>query len=108
MLDVRRQALRKARNDRPHWVPQTRPNNKHIVTIAERSLRNHEVLEFVGHEGYYVIFRGTHLRRAIVRNGWSVIIKPFELARVISPMTSARNFANYFMIFIILRSTALR
>ena len=68
MLDVRRQALRKARNDRPHWVPQTRPNNKHIVTIAERSLRNHEVLEFVGHEGYYVIFRGTHLRRAIVRN----------------------------------------
>ena len=32
--------------------PGTRLNNKHIVTIAERSLRNHEVLEFVGHEGY--------------------------------------------------------
>jgi hypothetical protein len=28
-------------------------NDKHIVTIAERALRNHEVLEFVGHEGYF-------------------------------------------------------
>ena len=33
--------------------PGTRLNDKHIVTIAERSLRNHEVLEFVGHEGYF-------------------------------------------------------
>ena len=33
--------------------PGTRLNNKHIVTIAERALRNHEVLEFVGHEGYF-------------------------------------------------------
>ena len=33
--------------------PGTRLNNKHIVTIAERPLRNHEVLEFVGHEGYF-------------------------------------------------------
>ena len=33
--------------------PGTRLNNKHIVTIAERSLRNHEVLEFVGREGYF-------------------------------------------------------
>ena len=33
--------------------PGTRLNDKHIVTIAERPLRNHEVLEFVGHEGYF-------------------------------------------------------
>jgi hypothetical protein len=33
--------------------PNTRLNYKHIVTIAERALRNHEVLEFVGHEGYF-------------------------------------------------------
>jgi predicted phage terminase large subunit-like protein len=33
--------------------PSTRLNDKHIVTIAERHLRNHEVLEFVGHEGYF-------------------------------------------------------
>lgn len=33
--------------------PQTRLNNKHVVTLAERALRNHEVLEFVGHEGYF-------------------------------------------------------
>jgi predicted phage terminase large subunit-like protein len=33
--------------------PETRLNDKHIVTIAERSLRNHDVLEFVGHEGYF-------------------------------------------------------
>jgi predicted phage terminase large subunit-like protein len=33
--------------------PQTRLNDKHIVTIAERALRNHDVLEFVGHEGYF-------------------------------------------------------
>ena len=33
--------------------PGTRLNDKHIVTIAERHLRNHEVLEFVGHEGYF-------------------------------------------------------
>jgi predicted phage terminase large subunit-like protein len=33
--------------------PLTRLNDKHIVTIAERHLRNHEVLEFVGHEGYF-------------------------------------------------------
>ena len=33
--------------------PQTRLNDKHIVTIAERHLRNHDVLEFVGHEGYF-------------------------------------------------------
>ena len=33
--------------------PETRLNTKHIVTIAERALRNHEVLEFVGHEGYF-------------------------------------------------------
>jgi hypothetical protein len=33
--------------------PNTRLNDKHIVTIAERHLRNHEVLEFVGHEGYF-------------------------------------------------------
>ena len=31
----------------------TRLNDKHIGTIAERHLRNHEVLEFVGHEGYF-------------------------------------------------------
>jgi predicted phage terminase large subunit-like protein len=33
--------------------PNTRLNDKHIVTIAERHLRNHEVLEFVGNEGYF-------------------------------------------------------
>ena len=33
--------------------PLTRLNDKHIVTIAERHLRNHEVLEFGGHEGYF-------------------------------------------------------
>ncbi len=33
--------------------PRTRLNNKHVVTLAERALRNHEVLEFVGHDGYF-------------------------------------------------------
>ena len=33
--------------------PMTRLNNKHVVTLAERALRNHEMLEFVGHEGYF-------------------------------------------------------
>jgi predicted phage terminase large subunit-like protein len=33
--------------------PYTRLNDKHVVTLAERALRNHEVLEFVGHEGYF-------------------------------------------------------
>ena len=33
--------------------PGTRLSSKHIVTIAERYLRNHEVLEFVGREGYF-------------------------------------------------------
>ena len=33
--------------------PETRLNDKHVVTLAERALRNHEVLEFVGHEGYF-------------------------------------------------------
>jgi hypothetical protein len=33
--------------------PETRLNDSHVATIAERYLRNHEVLEFVGHEGYF-------------------------------------------------------
>jgi len=33
--------------------PDTRLSSKHIVTIAERYLRNHEALEFVGHDGYF-------------------------------------------------------
>jgi hypothetical protein len=33
--------------------PETRLTSKHIVTIAERYLRNFEVLEFVNHEGYF-------------------------------------------------------
>jgi predicted phage terminase large subunit-like protein len=33
--------------------PNTRLNDKHVVTLAERALRNHDVLEFVGHEGYF-------------------------------------------------------
>jgi predicted phage terminase large subunit-like protein len=33
--------------------PDTRLNDKHVVTLAERALRNHDVLEFVGHEGYF-------------------------------------------------------
>ena len=42
--------------------PDTYLTTKHIVTIAERHLRNHEVLEFVGHEGY---FRNTTVGGAI-------------------------------------------
>ena len=42
--------------------PGTYLTTKHIVTIAERHLRNHEVLEFVGHEGY---FRNTTVGGAI-------------------------------------------
>jgi predicted phage terminase large subunit-like protein len=42
--------------------PETYLTTKHIVTIAERHLRNHEVLEFVGHEGY---FRNTTVGGAI-------------------------------------------
>jgi hypothetical protein len=33
--------------------PETRLSGTHVVTIAERFLRNHEVLEFVGHDGYF-------------------------------------------------------
>ena len=42
--------------------PDTRLSSSHVVTIAERYLRNHEVLEFVGHEGY---FRNTTVLGAI-------------------------------------------
>ena len=42
--------------------PDTRLSSSHIVTIAERYLRNHEVLEFVGHDGY---FRNTTVLGAI-------------------------------------------
>ena len=37
-----------------------------MVTLAERALRNHEVLEFVGHEGY---FRNTTVLGSIT-GGW--------------------------------------
>ena len=33
--------------------PGTYLTDKHVVTLAEHYLRNHEVLEFVGHEGYF-------------------------------------------------------
>ena len=33
--------------------PDTYLSAQHIVTIAERYLRNHEVLEFVNHDGYF-------------------------------------------------------
>jgi hypothetical protein len=33
--------------------PGTMITAKHIVTIAKHHLRNHEVLEFIGHEGYF-------------------------------------------------------
>ena len=47
--------LQRALDSKPYrrLFPQTRLNDKHIVTIAERHLRNHDVLEFVGHEGYF-------------------------------------------------------
>ena len=57
--------------------PDTRLSSKHIVTIAERYLRNHEVLEFVGHEGY---FRNTTVLGAITGEALdiSVIDDPSE------------------------------
>jgi predicted phage terminase large subunit-like protein len=47
--------MQRALDSKPYRMlfPNTRLNDKHIVTIAERSLRNHDVLEFVGHEGYF-------------------------------------------------------
>lgn len=51
--------------------PATRLSDTHVVTIAERHLRNHEVLEFVDQDG---MFRNTTVNGAVTGEGFDLQI----------------------------------